>query len=121
MSKVISLSRRTKKGRTAAESRAVERDKKITDVVHLQNRIKSLCQVIYALILERDDPDAVVIYQRDDLVTLNPDDVTIVVHEHAKTNHTDRPDADVMIRIAPRDPDTGDRAPLDTAPAPNAG
>jgi hypothetical protein len=52
---------------------------------------------------------------------LDPDDVTIVVHEHARTHHTDRPDADVMIRIAPRDPETGARPPLDSGKPPTAG
>jgi hypothetical protein len=97
--KVIRINRRTKKGRTAAEAAAVERDKKITDVRHLQERIMSLTQVIHALLLEREDPDAPVVYQREELVTLNPEDVSIIVTEHARPGVDGRRDADVTIKL----------------------
>jgi len=42
----------------AGEAAAVKRDKQNNDVVHLQRRIMSLCQVVHALFLDRDDPDA---------------------------------------------------------------
>jgi hypothetical protein len=97
--KVIRINRRTKKGRTAAEAAAVERDKKITDVKHLQGRIMSLTQVIHALLLEREDPDAPVVYQREELVTLNPEDVSIIVTEHARPGVDGRRDADVTVKL----------------------
>lgn len=96
---VIKLSRRTKKGRTAAETAAVARDKQQHGEKHYQSRIMSLCQVIHALILEREDPDAPIVYQREELVTLNPENVSIIITEHARPGVDGRRDADVTIRL----------------------
>lgn len=96
---VIRINRRTKKGRTAAEAAAVERDKRVTDEKHLRGRIMSLTQVIHALLLEREDPTAPIVYQREELVTLNPEDVSIIVTEHARPNQEGRRDADVTIKL----------------------
>lgn len=99
MGQLLRINKRTKKGRTAAEAAAVARDKKITDENHLRGRIMSLTQVIHALLLEREDPEAPIVYQREELVTLNPDDVSIIVTEHARPNHDGRRDADVTIKL----------------------
>lgn len=105
-SKVTRLSTaRTKKGRLLAEAAAVKRDKQNTDVVHLQRRIMSLCQVIHALLLDREDPDAPVVYQREELVTLDPDKVSIIITEHARPNTEGRRDADVTVKLLLDDPE----------------
>lgn len=96
---VIRMSRRTKKGRTAAEAAAVARDKQQHGEKHYQSRIMSLCQVIHALILERENPDDPIVYHREDLVTLNPENVSIIITEHAVPNSVGIRDADVTIRL----------------------
>lgn len=99
MAKVISLNRRTKKGRTAAEQRAIEVDRKVTDVKHLQGRIMSLTQVIAGLMLLRDKPEDPVVFRKEELVTLNPDDVTIIVNPDARDNAQGLRDANVTVRL----------------------
>lgn len=98
-SNILKLTRRTKKGRTAAENAAVERDKKIHTERHYKERIMSLCQVIHALILDREDPDAPIVFQREDLVTLNPENVSIIIHEHARPGEDGWRDADVTVKL----------------------
>lgn len=96
---VLKLSRRTKKGRTAAEAAAVKRDAAIHDERHLRSRIMSLTQVVHALLLDREDPEAPIVYKREDMVLLNPDDVSIIITEHARPNAQGIRDADVTIRL----------------------
>ena len=101
MAKVTSLTNRTKKGRLSLTARAIREDAKISDEKHLRGRIMSLTQVIYALILEREDPTALITYQKEELVTLNPDNVTIVMIQHARENDEGVRDWDVLVRLKP--------------------
>lgn len=96
---VIRLNRRTKKGRTAAEQRSIEVDRKNTDTKHLQGRIMSLTQVIAGLMLLRDRPEDPVVFRKEELVVLNPDDVTIIVNPDARDNAQGFRDANVTVRL----------------------
>lgn len=50
-----------------------------TEVEILKARLMSMRQLLYAFMLEREDPEASVTWKKEDLICLNPDELKIEV------------------------------------------